>query len=602
MKDLFSPRPQCWACLAVMIALTGPGSSGAADLRPTQGTQWAPCLEWSLANPSWTGNPFDVMAAVVFTHRQTGDTRTTEMYYDGGTAWTFRFTGTRPGVWTFISSSQDPDLDGHTGKVSIRPNPDANAHGFLKKFAGKWGWEASHNAFVPQLVMWDYIVGSGSPKTFHNNSTLIDEKIREFLGAHGFSGFHVSVMAGRWFDFDAAGDRVDSTMTEPDPRTFEALELLITKTHAAGGLVHIWSWGDHQRSQTARSLAGGIQGTVDRRLQRYIAARLGPIPGWSMGYGFDLDEWVTASQVKVWRDAMHRHMGWHHFLGGRPAGPNRGTQHNADAAWNRGLDYSSYEHHRPTYEVYVAALRAVPGQPVMSEDRFRIRRGGYPEKDYSEELTRCGLYHSTMAGGVANIWGIDPGLGPGGLFPNKDQLKTYSVFFGQKGRFLPDMQPANQLSSDAQTRVLRSRSTQSLVLYREETSTIHVDLAGLPGPRPAVAVDTKKPYAEIRLGDLQVQAQTIKLPSVSDWVVAVGHFRQPAKGSPRRKSAPSASSRKAAPELSFTNIWKGPSLKGGHGAMWADVDRNGKAGQVAGNNEIGSSCTWIQGSQIDTYR
>ena len=76
-------------------------------------------------------------------------------------------------------------------------------------------------------------------------------------------------------------------------------------------------------------------------------------------------------------------MGWSHFLGGRPAGPNQGTDHSRDAAWNEGLDYSSYEHHRPTYEVYVAALQAVPGKPVMSEDRFRIRRSPYPEKDYS---------------------------------------------------------------------------------------------------------------------------------------------------------------------------------------------------------------------------
>ena len=130
-----------------------------------------------------------------------------------------------------------------------------------------------------------------------------------------------------------------------------------------------------------------------------------------------------------------------------------------------------------------------------------------------------------MAGGVANIWGIDPELSPGGVFPNKDQLKTYAVFFNEKRRFLPDMQPANQLSRDAETRVLWSPSAKSLVLYREDASTIHVDLAGLPGPQPAIAVDARKRYAEIRLGDLQPQAQTITLPAVSDWVVAVGRFK-----------------------------------------------------------------------------
>jgi hypothetical protein len=186
------------------------------------------------------------------------------------------------------------------------------------------------------------------------------------------------------------------------------------------------------------------------------------------------------------------------------------------------LDYSSYEHHRPSYEVYVAALAAVAGQPVLSEDRFRIREGRYPEKDYSEELTRRGLYDSTMAGGVANIWGIHPDLSPGGVYPNRDQLKTYSVFFSEKGRFLRDMMPANGLSADANTRALLSREGGRVVLYREAARGMHVDLRGMDGLQRAVAVDTMKAYSEISLGRLRAEAQTIELPWVSDWVVAVG--------------------------------------------------------------------------------
>ncbi len=526
------PRPRNIIVSLVLISsLLLPGIAGgtasslAADLGPAQGTQWSPYLQWTAANPTWRGNAFDVLATVEFTHRPSGEKHQTEMFFAGGTSWAFRFTGTRLGQWSFVTSSEDEDLHGHTGKVVITPNRSADAHGFLQNVGNKWGWAGTENVFVPQLAMWGYLAGSDDPKVYHNQPELVDRKIEQFLGEHGFNGFHLAVIGGRWFDLDAASDRVESTMTDPDPRTFEALELLITTTHAAGGLVHIWPWGDHSRSQTPRSLAGGIGGVVDARLQRYIAARLGPIPGWSMGYGFDLDEWVNAQQVKTWRDAMHQHMGWSHFLGGRPMGPRRGTDHSGRAPWNKGLDYSSYEHHRPTYEVYRAAIQAVPGQPVMSEDRFRVRTGRYPEKDYSEERTRRGLYHSTMAGGVANIWGIHPDLGPGGVYSNKDLIKTYSMFFHSKGRFLADMTPANQLSNDVNTRVLLSRGAQSLVLYRENTAAVQVDLSALPGPLPAVAVDARKPYSEISLGDLRPRAQTIELPAVSDWVVAVGHFK-----------------------------------------------------------------------------
>ena len=514
-----------WSIIGLLtIAVTSAASSVAADLGVTKGTQWSSYLQWTVVNPTWSGNPFDVSGIATFTHESSGETCITHMFYTGGTSWAFRFTGTRLGRWSFVTSSSDVDLRGHNGSVTIVANGRADAHGFLKAIGTKWGWEGTEHVFVPQLAMWSYVAGSDDPKVFYNQPDLVDRKIEQFLDEHGFNGFHLSVVGGRWFDLDAANDRVEPTMTDPDPRTFEALELLITKTHAAGGMVHIWPWGDHSRSQTPRSLKGGIGGVVDARLQRYIAARLGPVPGWSMGYGFDLDEWVTARQVRAWRDTMHAHLGWHHMLGGRPAGPNRGTDHGGDAVWNVGLDYSSYEHHRPTYEVYLAALEAIPGQPVMSEDRFRIRVGRYPEKDYSEELTRRGLYHSTMAGGVANIWGIHPDLSPGGVYPNKDWIKTYSLFFHDKGRFLADMTPANQLSDNAETRVLLSPGTHSLVLYREDTDAVHVDLSGLPGPQPVVAVDTRRTYSEFALGDLQPQVQRIALPTASDWVVAVGRF------------------------------------------------------------------------------
>lgn len=502
----------------------------AADLGVRPATQWSPYVEWTVENPSWSGNAFDVEASASFRHSASGESRCTGMFHVGGSTWAFRFTGTRTGEWVFETSSDDTDLDGHTGSIEVAPNPRGDAHGFLMNLDGKWGWEGSERAFVPQLVMWDYIAGDGSPAAFHDNPERIREAIREFIDGHGFNGFHVAVIGGRWFDLDAGTDAVEKTMEDPDLRTFAALELLITMTHAAGGMVHLWPWGDHQRSQTPRSLRGGIGGPVDLRLQRYIAARLGPIPGWSMGYGFDLDEWAEAGEVKAWRDSMHRHLGWKHFFGGRPVGPNQGTGHAGDARWNAGLDYSSYEHHRPTYEVYLAATRALPGKPVMSEDRFRIRTGKYPEKDYTEERVRRGLYHSTMAGGAANIWGIDPALSPGGLFPNREQIRTYARFFHQHGRFLSDMDPVTGLSTDADTRVLLSRATLSIVAYRESADSITLDLSGLDGSQAVIAVDTRKPYTEIDLGRLHPQPQTVSLPMLSDWALAVGDFRGKTRG------------------------------------------------------------------------
>jgi hypothetical protein len=239
-----------------------------------------------------------------------------------------------------------------------------------------------------------------------------------------------------------------------------------------------------------------------------------------MGYGFDLDEWVSSSQLTAWHDYLQGRLGWKHFLGGRPAGPNAGTNHSAYQSWNASLDYSSYEHHRPTYDVYVAALELLPEQPVFSEDRFRIRDEGRA-KDYSAEETRRGLWISTMAGGVANIWGNLLGS-PHGYslpYPNKNHIRTYTTFF--QDRFLKGMRRCNDLTDGY---CLGDPVGERYIFYREDASSIRLNLSWLAEPLPAVAIDAKDVYEEIDLGLLGPADQTWNAPHTSDWAVAVGVF------------------------------------------------------------------------------
>jgi len=476
-----------------------------------KGTRWRPYIEWSLKNPTHGKSPFDLAATVTFSHAASAEKRTTEMFYDGAGVWKFRFTGTREGLWTFKTTSADPDLNGKSGKVTITKNPDPAAHGFLKKQGNKWAWQGTERAFVPQLVMYDH------PAAFHKKPTKITAAIKQFFQTHGFNGMHTMVFC-RWFDLDqTAYDKIKANPS-PDRRTFEALEQLITRVHAAGGMVHIWAWGDEQRKMTPKRW--GLNKAVDLRLQRYIAARLGPLPGWSMGYGFDLDEWVKKDDLKAWHAQMHKRMAYHHFLGGRSGGPNSGTNHKKAQIYE-GLDYSGYEHHRPTYAVYAAALDARPGKPTLSEDRFRIRKKH--TKDYTMELTRRGLWHSAMAGGVANIWGnvLNGGTAAGGseAYPKPHQVKTYATFMDK--RFSAGMSRANGLTNGY---ALRRKGNKQLLFYREGALSVDLDLSGAAGPLPAVAVDTKKAYKEISLGTLPAKKQTYKAPYKSDWAIAVGKF------------------------------------------------------------------------------
>jgi hypothetical protein len=513
------------------------------------GNQWSPAIEWELKSESWEGNPFELTASVAFQHAESGERRTTGMFYDGDGNWRFRFSGTRAGEWTFATTSEDRDLDGLSGVVTIRSNP--NTYGFVTYVGDKWarpkGKAGTLEAFIPQYVMYT------APDAFYNKPEKIDVDIKTFIVDHGFTGFHVPVLC-RWFDLEKErASEIDDSDPNPDPRTFEALELLITKVHAAGGVVHLWVWGDEQRSMTPGKW--GTNGSVDRRLQRYIAARLGPLPGWTMSYGFDLWEWADDEQLTTWHRYLHDHFGWPHLLGAR-------SQKNALTQLSEAMDYAAYEQHRPDFDTYVKSLEKRPDKPSFSEDRFRIRNS--PEhagKDYDEIMTRRGLWHSAMAAGVANIWGnlISPDVNAQNRegsfpYPHPHWMKTYAEFF--RDRFHLDLERDASITDGA---CLRTPDGDEFLVYKEETRSLRMDLSKMTVSRLAVAVDAMKPYHEIDLGRLKPEAQTWQAPYQSDWAIAIGK------------------------PLAFSNITDsagtaGPTAAGktgGHGAMFADLDADG---------------------------
>ena len=478
-----------------------------------EGTLWAPYLEWSLQNTDYAGNPFDVIAQATFTHIVSGETRTTGMFYVGDDVWQFRFSGTQTGEWTFTTTSDARALNGHSGRVIITENPDPDILGFVTSQGNKWGRMGSKYAFVPQYIM------VGGPQYYYEDLSRLDEDIRVFMEGHGFNGVHVLVFC-RWFDINQERcGNINTNAPNPDLRTFEALDEIITRVHAADGVVHIWVWGDQQRTQTP--IRWGLNGDVDRRLQRYIAARLGPLPGWTMGYGFDLGEWVDEEPLDTWHANMHEYLGWHHYLGAR-ASKNELDQISEE------MDYSGYEQHRPDYEMYVTTIETRPDKPSFSEDRFRVRQGGYDYKDYDEEMTRRGLWHATMAGGVAGIWGhmdgrpeANNGLESSAPYPNADEILTYFTFF--EDRFLYDLERCNDLTSAV---CLRTPDNLNFIFYAEDVAEIQLDLTGMPNGLPMFAVDTRQPYAEIPV-DLTAGDQTWSAPHSSDWAIAIGEF-QPA--------------------------------------------------------------------------
>ncbi len=483
------------------------------------GTMYTPFIEWRLVNPSYSGNPFDLIAAATFTHKNSGETHTTGMFFDGNDTWAFRFTGTRIGVWTFTTSSDDPDLDAHRGTIRIAPQANLKIRGFLRthdnKFAIQTGDNASlaayrFNVYMNQVLYPAYLADM-------RNADEVDAYFTD-AQKHGFEIIFIAV-CNSWFKHGAK-THAEHKRTDPDPESFVLLENIITRIHAKGGRVHLWAWGDESRKWTPIGV-GGVNGGPDLRLQRYIAARLDPLPGWTMGYGFDLHEWTKPVQLDAWAQNIHAHSGWRHLLCARGENGSNLDINAYDGFGRSGVELVTSSGGPRDYVEIVSHLESDTARPHLYEERHSYKRARF---NLDMDGTRRLLWWQTLAGGMGGFYGFYPtssSAHAGYPYPHPEQLRCVSEFW--RARFRLDMMRANELSTDPDTYVLKG-GNDCLVLYRENADSIGIDLSGLDGSPPAVAVDTKKAYAEIELKKLLTKSQTIGLPYISDWAIAIGEF------------------------------------------------------------------------------
>lgn len=497
-----------WSSLALVVLIWNTSTYAQVDAGADQkGMMWQ-TLEWSLNNPSHTGNPFDLVAKVSFHHESGEETRVTEMFYDGDDTWKFRFTGTRIGKWTFTTSSTDRDLSELRGTIIIEANPNKNAHGFLTTQGNKFALQTGNKA---QLTGYRFNV--------YNNHTLYPfptyalkdvyadaDKMRKYFAdarQYGFDTIFISV-TNSWFKLGVP-KYTDHQSENPDPQTFQILENIIKIARNHDCRIHIWAWGDEGRKQTP---PGGKNSIKDKRVQRYIAARLGPLPGWTMGYGFDLGEWANEQDVGQWSQYMHKHMGWRHLLSAR------GRSH-------PDLDIKSYSRDNVrSYNEIIRDLNSDPKRPHFYEERHLYMRR--PNLDM--DGTRRFLWWNTLAGGMGGWWGFFPPRQGPHPYPNPEQLRCAAEFW--KNRFLLDMSPANNLLLDSKNKgyVLKDSTGQHLIFYKEDTDSVRMNLSAMSEPEPAVAVDTKKEYHEIDLGIIEPGQSGWDAPYVSDWALAIGRY------------------------------------------------------------------------------
>ncbi|MHC4745102.1 MAG: DUF5060 domain-containing protein, partial [Planctomycetota bacterium] len=297
----------CLVLTLVLAVLVGKAWAREFGLRKAR--MWE-CEEFTLTNLTWSGNPFDLVAKVTFAHAE--EKRTTEMFYAGSDKWKFRFTGTRAGQWRFSTSSEDADLDGHTGIISVGSRRRAEIKGFLTGVGNKYAIMVDDIDDLEGYVYQVFMNQQGYEQQYEHSSRILGHPGRVGLvddywrntEENGFNVYFFAVFYS-WFrmgalSIDDFSGSADPDMDEPDMKLFDTLERAVKYAHRRGGRTHIWAWGDNGRKQTPNHLGDGFRGNRHRRLIRYIAARLGPLPGWSMNFGFDTIEMPNAEADGAW--------------------------------------------------------------------------------------------------------------------------------------------------------------------------------------------------------------------------------------------------------------------------------------------------------------
>ncbi|MFP4144287.1 MAG: DUF5060 domain-containing protein [Phycisphaeraceae bacterium] len=537
--------------LAVAMAAAGLPAL-AADLGTQAAEVFSP-VTFSVQDSTWEGNPYDVEASATFTHEGSGEAITTYLYHDGGDRWRFRFTGTRPGRWRFETAGDDADLAGHTGAVEVKANPAAR--GFLTGRSTKY---ARMVGSPDRLEAQPYVVwmNQRAPDEAVNPGFGSDNLAEDWGGEanaerraaylkqakeHGANAVFLHVK-NEWLQAGAQGHD-DHDSVNPDRAVFAAIEDLVRDAHEAGMQVHLWAWGDEShRKWTPAGLPGGINGKVDRRIQRYIADRLGPLPGWSIGYGFDLFEWTSQEEVSAWANFINERSGWVHNFSARGLpllGPD-GTEASAPpnfldsyASLIRGGQILQTDASRPVDDggpdSYAETLENVqndPARPIIYEERHAYKRywnrgdSAWPTTDM--DGTRRLYWWWTMAGGAGGWIGFyDGGVSRPGPYPNPEQLRTHGQFW--KDRLELDMVPANELAGGTPVTgvALADPARDRIVIYVEDASEVALRLGECEGPWQAVAVDARQPYAEQPLDAVEAGDQTLELPGKSDWAVSL---------------------------------------------------------------------------------
>ncbi len=422
--------------LAVAAAFGAP--AGIDRGNNTTCTAWQPQDIRLMAEQDFPWWVFPVRAA--FTHHDSGAKIDLEGFWDGGRNWVIRFAATRPGTWTYTTSSTDPGLNGHSGVLRVRtPTPDQieeNAN-----YRGHIGISENGRYFryadgTPFLLLADTLWAGNTARCGLGDHR--DGPFFQYLAdrrAKGFTAILMQYFHGYGDYPDSPGHRneggkpfFDRPAEQLNPRHFQSLDRRMQALWDSGFALATpttW-WGKTQRCSFTIEDA--------RRTSAYCAVRYGGYNAlWSLSgeYQYCLKDCAwTPEQISALGDLVQQHNPYHHPVSIHPSGrTDWPAPHNCQSSrpfhHTEWLDHHWLQTGQSADRMYNIVSRAAenrvlnPVKPVFCSEGF-YEHVGDPDGAYHARWQAWVAFLNGCAGygyGAQGMWQFydpaDPGGQPG---------------------------------------------------------------------------------------------------------------------------------------------------------------------------------------------
>ncbi|MGB5891942.1 MAG: DUF5060 domain-containing protein, partial [Thermoanaerobaculia bacterium] len=329
----------------------------------------------SLANGSYSGNPFELEVEATFTHTSSGTQLTLPGYYAGSDTWKIGFMPTLTGDWTWITSSDDVDLDNKTGSLTC---VGSGNRGLLKADSvhpRKWKYTDGPYV-VPLGFRFDVFQEDGTLARFTEIADFLAGDVKGQMLEFTLRNEVFSDWQARQFDL-GLWDRLEQRM-----------EIL-----AARGLgIHFMFYADdaQQPNWSAKSSA-------EKLLIRYTVARLAGFPVVVINTGIDIAEYRSQSEINWLGQQVQSLDPYGHPISSRSGGGSGSIVMSGETFMSRGdrlakiADITGY---------FESSSVPVSMDDAWSENSPEAEIRG---KDFSEHDIRRAIWKCAVAGGAGAI-------------------------------------------------------------------------------------------------------------------------------------------------------------------------------------------------------